>query len=280
MLQKKISIFVFLGMFVWAGAEEIVESNWDKSLLGGVNLTQTGFDNWVSGGENAFAWQLNINYKFTQNLPKTTWSNTGKLAYGATKIGDADTRKSVDELKIESVLTYKLGSSINPFVAVTGKTQFAPGFNYGDDTETQISDFMDPGYFRESFGAGFDVREGMKTRLGLALKQTSTTDYPSPYADDATTTEIETFKSEVGAESVTDISITVSETSILTSKLEMFSNFKSLDETDINWDNTLMIKVSALINMNINVKLLYDKDLSTKRQIKQAMALGINYTFI
>ncbi len=280
MMFRGIVFALLLGWCGLLGAEELPESPWEKSLLGGINMTQTGFDNWVSGGESAFAWQLNVNFAFTKNTDKTTWANTGKLAYGGTKTGEADMRKSVDELKIESVLTYKLGSSINPFFAITGETQLAPGYLYGDDLETQISAFMDPGYFRESLGAGFDLNKGVKTRLGLALKQTTTTDYPSPYADDAATLEIETFKSEVGAESVTDISLVISETSTLSSKLEIFSAFSSFDETDVNWDNTLMVKVSEYINMNVNVKLIYDKDLSAKRQIKQSMALGVNYTFI
>jgi hypothetical protein len=67
---------------------------------------------------------------------------------------------------------------------------------------------------------------------------------------------------------------------LFTSKLELFSTFKALDETDVNWDNTLQVKVSEYISVNINVNLIYDKDLSAKRQIKQTMALGLSYTFI
>ena len=39
-------------------------------------------------------------------------------------------------------------------------------------------------------------------------------------------------------------------------------------------------KVSDYINMNVNFKMVYDKDISVKRQIKQSMAFGLNYTFI
>ena len=261
-------------------AQEEAPATWEKSVLGGLNLTQTSFDNWTAGGENAYAWQMNLNYKFVQDLQKTKWSNTGKFLYGATKTGDADMRKSADEIKLESVLTYKLGFKINPFIAVTGETQFGAGMDYSTDSSFQISAFLDPGYFRESFGAGYDISEGLATRLGLSFKQTVTTDYTSPYTDDPATTEIETLKSEFGAESVTDFTYNISETAVYVSKLELFSAFSAFDEIDANWDNTITVKVSDYINMNVNFKMVYDKDISVKRQIKQSMAFGLNYTFI
>jgi len=261
-------------------AQEEAPATWEKSVLGGLNLTQTSFDNWTAGGENAYAWQMNLNYKFVQDLQKTKWSNTGKFLYGATKTGDADMRKSADEIKLESVLTYKLGFKINPFIAVTGETQFGAGMDYSTDSSFQISAFLDPGYFRESFGAGYDISEGLATRLGLSFKQTVTTDYTSPYTDDPATTEIETMKSEFGAESVTDITYNISETAVYVSKLELFSAFSAFDEIDANWDNTITVKISDYINMNVNFKMVYDKDISVKRQIKQSMAFGLNYTFI
>lgn len=261
-------------------AQDETKSPWTSSVKGGLNLTQTGFDNWAAGGENAFAWQMNLNFSFVQDLEKTTWSNSGKFLYGATKTGDVEMRKSVDEIKMESVLTYKLGSKINPYVAITGETQFGAGYNYNTDSSFQISAFLDPGYFRESFGAGYLINENLGTRLGLSFKQTVTSDYPVPYADDPSTTEIETLRSEFGAESVTDFTFTVSENAVYVSKLELFSAFSAFDEIDVNWDNTLTVKVSEYINVNANFKLVYDKDISVTRQIKQSMAFGVNYTFI
>ncbi len=278
MSAKTVAWLIFMMSIVVLSGQENQERLWEKAIFGGVNVTQNGFDNWAAGGESAFAWQLNISYKFIQNRKNTTWSNTGKMDYGATKSGTGDMRKSVDDLKLESVLTYKMGSSINPFIAITGETQFAAGYNYGVDPVSQISAFMDPGYLRESLGAGLDLQEGINTRLGLALKQTVTTDYPNPYTDDGSTAEIETFKNEMGAESVTDVSLKVSESTVFNSKLELFSAFRALDETDVAWDSSLIVKISEHINMNMNIKLLYDKDVSAKRQLKQSMAVGLNYS--
>jgi hypothetical protein len=284
-MKRLLSVLMLIAIPVLVIAQdkpaEPPKYGWQKSMVGGLNLTQTSFDNWVQGGENQLAWQVNLNAKFVNDQEKTNWANAGKFTYGNTKSGKEQAKKSIDEIKLESVLTYKLGVLINPFVAVTGETQLAPGYNYGTDPKTQLSAFMDPGYLRESAGVGLKPNETVKTRLGVALKQTITSDYPAPYADDPKTiNKIEKIKNEVGAESVTDLNWKVSDNSLFTSKLELFSAFKSLEETDVNWDNILTTKISKYFNVNINFKLFYDRDISKMRQIKQAIALGVSYSFL
>lgn len=280
MLKYLYVLIMIAGVGSIGSAQEAPPLGWNKTARGGLNVTQTNFDNWSGGGENSFSWQLNVNGKFVQKKEHTTWKTTGKLVYGAISQGDAETRKSVDEIKVESVLTYELGSKINPFAAVTGETQFAAGYDYSTSPSVQTSAFMDPGYFRESLGAGYDIREGLSTRLGLSFKQTVTKTFAMAIVDDPETVAIEKIKSEFGFESVSDLSVALSETSIFTSKLELFSGLKSFNDTDVNWDNTVDVKVTELININLNLKLVYDTDISAKRQLKQTMALGFNYTFI
>jgi len=277
-----IMFFVFVATILNAQEKPAEEPKygWQKEMVSGLNLTQTSFDNWAQGGENSFAWQLNLNFKFVNDQEKTNWANSGKFTYGATKTGDHDARKSIDEIKLESVLTYKMSTLLNPFVAATGETQFAAGYAYAEDTKTQISALMDPAYFRESIGFGYKPNELIQTRLGVAMKQTITSNYSAPYADDPETAEIEKTKNEFGAESVTDLNWKITENSLLTSKLELFSELGALDETDVNWDNILSTKISKYIAFNFNFKLFYDKDISKKRQIKQAIALGLTYSFL
>jgi len=276
-------LLIFLGFHVFAQEkpEKEPKYGWQKEMIGGVNLTQTSLSNWIQGGENSFAWQLNFNFKFINSQEKFNWANSGKLTYGSTKISDQEFRKSIDEIKLESVLTYELGMLVYPFIACTAETQFAPGYNYDTDPKTQISAFMDPGFFRESIGVGYQPNDIVKSRLGVALKQTITSDYPIPYADNPDTVDrIEKTKNEFGVESVTDISWKMTKNSLFASKLELFYTFKALDKTDVNWDNVFTIMISKYMNVNINFKLFYDKDISKKRQIKQAIAFGFTYSFL
>ncbi len=253
---------------------------WKNELVGNLNFSQITFDNWTKGGENSWAWQLDILGKATRDMEKFVWSNSGKLSFGKTQIGDAESRKSADEIRLESVLSYKMKVHINPFVAVTAVTQFARGYNYTDGGKVEISKFMDPGYFTQSIGFGYNYQDQVKTRLGAALKETITSDHPVPYADDPATSEIEKTKVEYGVESSTELNFVLSENILYNSKLDMFSNVKRFDEIDVNWDNIFSAKVSDYIKVNFNIVLFYDKDLSTKRQLKQSLSVGLSYTFI
>jgi hypothetical protein len=276
-----ITVFLLITSFTsFAQSEDKAEYGWKNELVGNLNFTQTKFDNWAQGGEDTFAWQLNINGKAKRLEGIYDWANSGKIAYGRNKLGGAESRKSIDEIKLESVFTYLLGTYVNPYVAATGETQFTPGYEYTDDSKTEISNLLDPAFLTQSAGVGYEPIKEFKTRLGFAVKETITSDHPIPYADDPETEDIEKIKVEPGMESVTDFSKSLIGGILITSKLEIFSNFKGLDEIDVKWDNIFTAKISKYIDVTFNVKLFYDKDISDNRQIKQSLALGLTYTFL
>lgn len=259
--------------------EKKPEYGGDKELVGSLNITQSSFEDWVQGGENTLAWQLNLNSKFENDRKKYNWSNTGKIAFGKTKVGDAAARKSVDEIKLETVFIYKLGLHVNPYVAVKGETQFTTGYEYTDTSQKAISGFFDPAYLTQSLGLGYSPAKEFKARLGFALKETITRKYPVPYADDPDTPEIEKTKIETGIDLVADFKKKFGENILFTSKLELFSNLKRFDTIDLNWDNLFSAKVSKFISVSYNFTLFYDKDLSSKRQIRQTLALSLTFSF-
>ncbi|MBM4176133.1 MAG: DUF3078 domain-containing protein [Ignavibacteria bacterium] len=279
------SIIVFIIIFtisssVYSQDEKKPEYSWKKAVIGNLNLTQAAFENWAAGGENTLAWQLNFNTNFTLDEEKFNWANKGKFTFGQTKVGDQDTRKSDDEINLESVLIYKLGIYVNPFASVSFVSQFAKGYNYKDTATPAISNFMDPGYVTLSAGIGYSPGDYLKTRFGGAMKITTTKDFPTPYADDPKTPTIEKTRTEWGLTSVTDYQRKIHDNIIYSSKLEMFSNLKAINEVDVRWDNLFSAKVTEYIAVGLNIQLFYDKDLSVKRQLKEALTLGITYSIL
>jgi hypothetical protein len=259
--------------------EKKPEYGWKNEMIGNLNFTQNKFDNWAQGGEDSWSWQLDINAKFENDQESFNWANTGKFSFGQTKIGDADSRKAADELKLESVYTYKMGIYVNPYIAITGKTQISKGYLYTILGDSIISNFLDPGYFTQSVGIGYKPNEMIKTRFGAALKETVSDRYL--FADDPETPDkVEKTRTEVGAESVTDLEYRVSENILFTSKLEMFSNLEGLNQIDITWDNLITAKVSEYINVSFNLNLFYDRDISKSRQLKQTLAAGLSYSLL
>ncbi|HHE55922.1 MAG TPA: DUF3078 domain-containing protein, partial [Caldithrix abyssi] len=98
-------MILFLLLCTSLFAQDKPKQGWQKEMLSNLNFTQNTFDNWQQGGENAWAWQLNINGKFVKVQEKYEWANTLKIAYGKTKVGDAGSKKSTDEIRFESVYT-------------------------------------------------------------------------------------------------------------------------------------------------------------------------------
>ncbi|NOZ07471.1 MAG: DUF3078 domain-containing protein [FCB group bacterium] len=135
---------ILAGIFtipVSAGEDAAAAPGWEKTAVGTLNFTQNSFDNWSQGGEDAWTWMLTINAGFNRSAEAYTWNNSVKIAYGNTKVGSEGSRKAADEISLESVYTRLMGTTINPYIAGTAKTQFSKGYNYGDAPDPAISDF-------------------------------------------------------------------------------------------------------------------------------------------
>ncbi len=258
-------IFLLSGM-IMAQDEKEPTYGWQKEATAALNLTQSTFDNYAAGGENSTAWQFRLGLKFVNDQEKFNWANTGKFDYGQTKIGEDDFKKSTDELKIESVFTPKVWKIVNPYASVTAETQFAAGYKYSDDGKVKFSQFMDPGYVRESIGLAYKPNDIIQARMGAAMKQVIADQFGES-------------SNELGADAVIDVNYKITESSQVKSKLELFSNLVAADEIDISWDTDITAKITKFIAFNFNVKLVYDKDVSAKRQLKQVMGIGVSYSF-
>jgi hypothetical protein len=247
---------------------------WKNGFLGGFKLTQAGFSNWAAGGENSLAWQLTSTGRFLYDQEAYSWSNWFKLGYGLTKTGDQERRKSVDEIKLESMLTVKLDGTLGAYGAFNWETQFARGYAYTDTSRTAVSDFMDPGYFTESAGMMYAYQEMVTTRIGFAAKQTITNDFPE-FSDNPDTPEIENVRAEYGTEWVTSFNYEISKTLVYLTRVNFFSNMKGLDEVDVKWDNTFAAAVAPFVDVTFDFNLVYDRDITTAVQIREALAIGL-----
>lgn len=268
-------------IFAQEAQEDSSDYGWKNQVIAGLNLTQASFDNWEQGGENTLAWQVKLDVDFTNDLEKFNWANKGKFTLGFAKVGDAEAKKSADVIDIESVYTRKLNRHLNPFVATTAKTQFAAGFQFDGDTKTKVSQFFDPAYFTQSAGFGYiSGDQNFKSRLGARVKETVTSDFPAPYADDPDTPELEETKVEAGITLVTDYKKQFEENVIFTSKLDIFSNMEAFNKIDMLWENNLTLKITRYINVSLDVVLFYDRDITRELQIKQVLAVGFTYALL
>ena len=277
--MKRITILLLFAVaFGTSQDTTAIDTTWQKHATGSLSFSQAHFDNWTTGGENTLAHQFGLSGKLKYNGDKYTWINTCKIAFGNSKIGEAEAIKTIDELRIESTIKYLWDFIADPYLSFKSETQLATGYTYNENSKVQISRFLDPGYFTQSAGLQYSPIEELSVRFGAAVKETITKDFPTPYADDPDTEKIETTKIEPGIESVLTFSKKIGENAAINSTLDLFNNFVSFDATDVRWDTEVITKITKYINVKLNIQLFYDKDISIKRQLNQSLLLGISYT--
>jgi len=275
-----ISLIFFTNvLFAQNKVEEKRDTLWTPKGIVGINLSQVSFSNWSQGGQNSLAFTLFSNLGLNYIGDPWKWKNSLKITFGRTKVGNDSYRTNDNEIFFESTLIEHLGWSVSPYVGVTARTAITKGFNYEMDPAVQIVDIFDPLYLTEAVGFTYDQIPNFSTRLGVGLKQTIANDFAMFYSDDPDTPdEIEKFKNETGIESVTEYKWMFLENMEYQTYLRLFGIFKDLGIWDVRWDNTITAKINDYFNVNFNVLLVYDKDESAKRQLKEALQLGFSYT--
>lgn len=254
---------------------------WKHSVVSGLNLTQVAFKDWAQGGENALSYAVSINGRSMREDSSSLWTNTYKLAFGQARLGVQGLRKTDDKIDLESVVSYKLRTFVDPYASVTLKTQFALGFTYDPATgvKTAVSKFFDPAYLTQTVGFGYQPVPQVKTRLGAGLREVVTSQFTA-YADDPATSQVEKIKVDGGFESVTNIDLDLDENLVFTSKLELFAAFHALDEVIIRADNTISAKINKFISVIFNMQIINDRRVTPRTQIKETLSMGLSYTLI
>lgn len=246
---------------------------WKHSVVTGLNLTQVSFRDWVGGGDNALAYTAWLKGESVQDLEQTEWANSYRFAFGQTRLASQGLRKTDDEIYLQTLLIYKLGTTVNPYISASLRTQFATGFNYSDTGSVPISKFFDPAYLTQSVGIAYQPVTEVTTRLGVGAREVITSEFGQYYNHGED-------KVQGGFEAITDVHWNFAENMTYTGKLEMFAAFKTLDEILVRSDNTISAKVNKYINVNFNVQLINDVTASPLTQIREGLALGISYILI
>ncbi len=276
----KTSVLFFILIYAVQASAQLdttkLEIGWNHGVVAGLTFTQVAFTDWAAGGEDALAYNANINGKSVHEQEMTNWATAYKFAFGQANLSNKGMRKTDDVIDIESILRYKLNTLINPYVAVSFRTQFVDGFEYTDTNKTVISSFMDPGYARQAVGIGLNPIPEIKTRVGAALREVFTNNYHR-WSDDPATTEIEKTKIEGGIEWVTEAEVKLDDNILFKSRLETFAPVKHLDKWVIYNDNSISANVTKLINVILSVTMRYDEFIINRTQIKESLAIGISY---
>lgn len=277
MKKTFILLLLFSCSLAFADEKDSTLNMWIPKGIAGLNISQIAFSDWSQGGDNSITYSVTGNFGLDYRSEKWAFVNSLKLTYGQTKIADENFKTNENEFYLENVYSRKIGWEVDPYISNTVRTILAPGYKYNDSGRTKIAAFFDPGYLSQSLGFAYDKLDEVKTRLGIALQETFTSDFPNYSDDPDTPDELETFKLETGIESVTDIQHEFLENMLYKSKLRLFTRFDRLDVWDVRWDNTVAAKINKWFVVNLNVLIVYERNQSLRTQIKEALQLGVTF---
>jgi len=264
-------------------------SYWHKSLIFGLNFSQSAFSsNYSAGGVNAVALGSNFDFKAEYNKTPFSYTTELNLIYGISKNKGQGSRKTNDRIFYDNKIASQLSKHWFFFGSLSFESQFDKGFNYntnpdGSVAQHLISRFMSPGYLTESVGFEykpvkyFDLRLGTGTaRQTFVLDTAIRRNQPSNYGVDSG----RTFKNELALQVVAAVDKDLMKNLHITARYALFIPYQqSLAYVSHRVDATLAAKVNRLIAVTVNGTFLYDKNTAKGVQETEGMALGVLYKF-
>ncbi len=250
-----------------------------KELTTRLDVSQISFSNWAKGGENSWSYTSNLTGKWGKETENFRWLFHTDLAFGQNMLGEQGVRNTQDRIIFEANITWKSKKYLNPYASFSLNTQFATGYDYKKDPPVPKSDFWDPAYLIQSTGFGFRVNDHFAVKWGFALKETFTRNFRQ-YSDDPKTRDVqETTRIEPGVKTRTDYIKKVNSNLKYVTMLELFSDLRGVRDIDVRWQNKLEAKVAKYVSVNLEVFLLYDRDVIARAQVKQFLGIGLFYSF-
>jgi hypothetical protein len=130
-------------------------SIWKTGGLFGISINQGSLQNWAAGGDN-FSLALGAKGNFFANYAdgRNSWDNSLNLSFGYLSTTSLGTRKSDDEIDLNSKYGYNFSKNWSYSAMLSFRSQFANGYLYPDDS-TIVSHFLAPAYVLASIGFNF-----------------------------------------------------------------------------------------------------------------------------
>ena len=303
METKKAALLYFLLSFPFFSYSQITENEkelrkvetdtivgWKTGIVTGVNLAQTALVNWSAGGESSVAFNglLSIfaNYKDTTS----EWDNSLDMGYGMLQQGKGMFVKTDDRFDLLSKYGVKAFSDFNYTVLVNFKTQFAPGYQFPNDS-VKISNFLAPAYLIGAIGLNYVPNAYFNAFLAPFTGKLTIVDDDLLSAEGAYgVTPGKKLKGEFGGYARiiytrSDFKSAFLKNVAFTSKLDLFSDYLDKPQNIVfNWENMLAFNINKFLSFNINTHLMYDANIknkgeSAKLQFKEILGLGFLLKF-
>ncbi len=296
-MKKSILLSIGLILSLTVFAQEKDTTYWKKGGFASLTFSNVMLSNWNSGGNESVALNgaTSLFADFKKN--RTTWENSLDLSYGMIKQSpdlsedNVPFRKSDDKINFVTKWGYKIKNENDQWYfsgLIDFRTQFDEGLNGNDEL---ISEFMAPGYLTTGLGIDYKYSEKLSFNyIPLTGKMTFVMNDSLANIGAFGVDPGENFRAELGSYFRIKYKNEIVKNVNLDTRIELFSNYmKDFGTIDVNWQNTVVMKINSFLSANWYTQLIYDKDIKStnedgttgeaKVQLKSVFGVGLTYKF-
>ena len=272
------------------------EKTWTRAGIISLLFNQAAFHHaWTGGGTNNYGGNLNLSYDANYKKGLWTWDNKLLIDYGLTRVdGDAFSKKTNDRFAITSLLGAQTKEDSQWYYSFFAnfQTQLDKGYKYGTDaqgnqTRTEYTRFMAPGYF--SFGPGmlWKKSDNLKVNIAPATSKITTArkEFTSPTGAHYThnfygVEDGKNIRYELGFYLNGYAKVNVWENVSIENILSLYSNYLDKPQNvDLDYTANVVMKVNKFLSANFTFQAIYDDDAARAFQIRELLGLGLSYKF-
>ena len=284
------------------------KEGWTRGGFFNINGSNVFFSNWASGGANQTGITANASLYAIKKKGNGLWENYLDLAYGLVRNGEAKVNrtdgdgnskevtnpfvKSEDRFVFQTKYGRKINKKTNYAALFNLNTIMFPAYDAGDQFQEglYVADFMSQAFGFASVGIDFKPKPYLSVFLSpITLKYTYV--HNDRLIENFGNAPGENLRAEMGWYLNTAINKDIMKNIKWNSRLELFNNYQSeylFKRIDINWQNTINMKVNKYVTVSLITQMLYDDDVdinSTKpgRQVaaqwKHFTGVGFSYKF-
>jgi hypothetical protein len=276
---------------------EMIFPEWNIGGVANLNFNQGYVKNWIKGGESSLSTLLDINFNADYKKGKTIWDNDAEYKFGILQTGEKGLRKNEDIFEVNSKFGSNATNEWYYSALVNFTTQLFKGYDYPNDS-VAVSGLLSPAYL--VFSLGMDYKPGEDLTLLLSPISSKITMMRDTTKFDQTKYGIpknQKSRKELGAYIKSIYNFNINEDIEVQNKINLFTNYLEKPQNiDIDWEVTVKMKITEIINTTISTHLIYDDDVdfpvyktiegektqvgtTKKLQFKELLSVGITYQF-
>lgn len=288
MKMKKICSFILL-LFIFifnadaqiAIIEDTTVNGWKKGGFLALNFNQVSLTNWAAGGESALSSTIlgNAFIKYRKN--DAYFESVLDAGFGFITTPTQPLRKNEDKIELNAKYGKKAKGNFYYAGMLNFRTQFAPGFNFPNDT-TVISRFLAPGFLSLALGMDYKPNDWFSMFISPATgRATFVMDTALSNLGQFGVTPGSNVRFEFGAYIRARLQKDLVKNVSVVSNLQLFNNYSDAIQAqraniDVNWENLILIKANKWLTTSIFTNLIYDHDVQipVKRTVNEVEVIG------